>query len=103
VLGSKVTSVKNFETETIQDIEGDEIPKEKMSIFELEDRTRIAVRGSGTEPKIKYSLLAQRRPKEGKFDSLELKRIKAEVEEKLERLWDWLKKDAQSRLSGSQR
>ena len=103
VLGSKVTSVRNFETETIQDIEGDEIPKEKMSIFGLEDETRIAVRGSGTEPKIKYYLFAQRRPKEGKFDSLELKRIKAEVEEKLERLWDWLRKDAQSRLSGSQR
>src|SRR5205814_9900877 len=39
VLGSKATSVRNFETETIRDIEGDEIPKEKMSIFELEDKT----------------------------------------------------------------
>ncbi len=102
VLGSKVTSVRNFETETIRDNEGDEIPKEKMSIFELEDETRIAVRGSGTEPKIKYYLFAQRRPKGRKFDSLELERIKSEVEEKLERLWDWLQKDAQSRLSGSQ-
>src|SRR5437762_3736112 len=103
VLGSKVTSVRNFETETIRDIEGDEIPKEKMSIFELEDKTRIAVRGSGTEPKIKYYLFAQRRPKGRKFDSLQLERIKSEVEEKLERLWDWLQKDAQSRLSGSER
>src|SRR6266436_2180129 len=51
VLGSKVANGRNFETETIHDIEGDEIPKEKMSIFELENRTRIAVRGSGTEPK----------------------------------------------------
>ena len=99
-LGSKVTSVKNFETETIRDIEGDEIPKEKMSIFELEDRTRIAVRGSGTEPKIKYYLFAQRRPENGKFDSAEVNQIKVEVEEKLEQLWDWLQKDAQSRLSG---
>ena len=102
VLGSKVTSVRNFETETIGDIEGDEIPKEKMSIFELEDKTRIAVRGSGTEPKIKYYLFAQRRPKERKFDSRELERIKSEMEEKLDRLWDWLQKDAQSRLSASQ-
>ena len=102
VLGSKVTSVRNFETETIRDIEGDKIPKEKMSIFELEDETRIAVRGSGTEPKIKYYLFAQRRPKGRKFDSVELERIKSEVEEKLERLWDWLQKDAESRLSGSQ-
>ncbi len=98
VLGSKVTSIKNFETETIRDIEGDQIPKEKMSIFELEDRTRIAVRPSGTEPKIKYYLFAQRRPENGKFDSAELDRIKAQVEEKLDRLWDWLQEDAQSRL-----
>jgi phosphoglucomutase len=102
VLGSKVTGARNFETEAIHDVEGDKIPKEKMSIFELENRTRIAVRGSGTEPKIKYYLFAQRRPKNGKFDSAELDQIKSEVEEKLDRLWDWLQQDAQSRLSGSQ-
>src|SRR5213595_744008 len=99
VLGSKVTGIKNFATETIKDVEGDEIPKEKMSIFELDDGTRIAVRPSGTEPKIKYYLFAQRRPQKGKIDSAELKQIKAEVGEKLDRLWDWLQKDAQSRLS----
>jgi phosphoglucomutase len=99
VLGSKVTSIRNFETDEIKDVEGDQIPKEKMSIFELDDGTRIAVRPSGTEPKIKYYLFAQRRPEKGKFDSAELKQIKAEVGEKLDRLWDWLQKDAQSRLS----
>src|SRR2546430_11074470 len=99
VLGSEVTSIKNFEADTIKDIEGDNIPKEKMSIFELEDRTRIAVRPSGTEPKIKYYLFAQCRPQEGKFDSVELERIKSEVGEKLDRLWDWLQSDAQSRLN----
>jgi len=102
VLGSKVTGARNFETEAIHDVEGDKIPKEKMSIFELENRTRIAVRGSGTEPKIKYYLFAQRRPENGKFDSAELNQIKSEVEEKLKQLWDWLQEDAQSRLSRSQ-
>jgi len=99
VLGSKVASVRNFENETIKDVEGDVIPKEKMSIFELEDRTRIAVRASGTEPKIKYYLFAQCRPQKGKFDLAELERIKSEVGEKLDRLWDWLQENAQSRLS----
>ena len=94
-----MTSVRNFETETIRDVEGDEIPKEKMSIFELEDRTRIAVRPSGTEPKIKYYLFAERRPETGRFDSAELERVKAKIGDKLERLWDWLQKDAQSRLN----
>jgi phosphoglucomutase len=98
MLGLKVASIRNFETETIRDAEGDEIPKEKMSIFELEDRTRIAVRASGTEPKIKYYLFAQRRPETGNFDSAELDRIKAEVRGRLERLWNWLQKDAQLRL-----
>jgi phosphoglucomutase len=102
VLGSRVRNTKNFEKERIRDVEGDEIPKEKMSIFKLADATRIAVRGSGTEPKIKYYLFVQRRPKGRKFDSIELEQIKSEVEEKLERLWDWLQEDAQSRLSGSQ-
>jgi len=99
VLGSKVTNVRNFETEKIKDVEGDVIPREKTSIFELKDGTRIAVRPSGTEPKIKYYLFAQRRPQKGKFDSAELERIKVEVGKKLGLLWDWLKEDAQSRLS----
>jgi hypothetical protein len=30
---------------------------------------------------------------------LELNQIKTEVKEKLDRLWDWLQKNAQSRLS----
>jgi phosphoglucomutase len=99
MLGSAVTSIRNFEKETFRDVEGDEIPKEKMSIFELADRTRIAVRPSGTEPKIKYYLFAQRRPESGRFDSAQLQQIKNEVGERLTALWDWLQKDAQTRLA----
>ncbi|HEV8617924.1 MAG TPA: phospho-sugar mutase [Candidatus Udaeobacter sp.] len=99
VLGSKVTSIKNFETDEIKDVEGDNVPKEKMSVFTLEDGTRIAVRPSGTEPKIKYYLFAQRRPENRRFDSAELEHIKTEVGERLNRLWDYLQEDAQSRLS----
>jgi phosphoglucomutase len=99
VLGIKVTSIRNFETDEIKDVEGDNVPKEKMSIFKLEDGTWIAVRPSGTEPKIKYYLFAQRRPEQRKFDSAELEQIKMEVGEKLNRLWDYLQEDAQSRLS----
>jgi phosphoglucomutase len=96
--GSKVVGMKNFETETIRDVEGDEIPKEKMSLFELADQTRIAVRASGTEPKIKYYLFAQRRPGGEKFAAPELKEIKEEVRLRLEGLWGWIQNDAHSRL-----
>jgi len=99
VLGSKVTSIRNFETDKIEDAESDQIPKEKMLMFELQDEARIAVRPSGTEPKIKYYLFAHRRPEKGKFNSVELNQIKREVKEKLDRLWDWLQRDAQSRLT----
>ncbi len=102
VLGSSLASIRNFEVDDIKDSEGDQIPKEKMLMFELQDPAgagRIAVRPSGTEPKIKYYLFAHRRPEKGKFDSVELNQIKTEMNEKLDRLWEWLQKDAQSRLT----
>ena len=99
MLGVKVAHVKNFETETFCDVEGDAIPKEKMLIFELENRTRIAVRGSGTEPKIKYYLFAQRRPERSKFTAEELGAIKQKVGAHLQRLWTWLRDDAGARAA----
>jgi phosphoglucomutase len=97
MLGTPVAHVKNFETETFRDVEGDEIPKEKMLIFELQDRTRIAVRGSGTEPKIKYYLFAQERPDGSSFTSEQLAAIKKKVGARLQDLWQWLRQDAMTR------
>jgi phosphoglucomutase len=94
-----VTAVQNFESDTIQDVEGDKIPQEKMLIFELADKTRVAVRGSGTEPKIKYYLFAQRRPRGAEFSSADLQAIKLEAEKKLEALWQWLQEDAERRIA----
>jgi phosphoglucomutase len=97
LLNAKVARVKNFETETFRDVEGDEIPKEKMLIFELEDRTRIAVRGSGTEPKIKYYLFAQERPTGSRFNPEELAAIKKKIGARLQELWQELRQDAMAR------
>lgn len=99
ILDSNVTHITNFETDTIYDVEGDQIPKQKMSIFELGDGTRIAVRGSGTEPKIKYYIFGRQRPENGKFSEEELARIKVKVGERLEAVWDWIQKDARARLA----
>lgn len=98
--GSKVARVKNFEAETFRDVEGDEIPKEKMLIFELEDRTRIAVRGSGTEPKIKYYLFGEQRPGASGFGAAELASIKEKIGARLRELWQWLRDDAMARTGG---
>ncbi len=97
MLGSPVTGVNNFETETFHDVEGDEIPKEKMLIFELADRTRIAVRGSGTEPKIKYYLFGQQQPDGSEFTAEELATAKQTLGARLRELWQWLRDDATKR------
>ena len=99
VLDSAVTRVQNFEKDTIRDSDGDEIPKEKMLIFELADKTRVAVRGSGTEPKIKYYLFGARLPGNGKLSREELARAKTEIGNRLDSLWSWLEKDANQRLA----
>ena len=70
-----------------------------MSIFELEEKTRIAVRGSGTEPKIKYYIFGQRRPVKGKFSAKELEKIKTEIGQRLKDIWGWLEQNAHERLA----
>ena len=60
-------------------------------------RGPIVSTASGTEPKIKYYLFAQERPKQGKFAPSELEKIKSETSARLERLWLWLQKDADTR------
>src|SRR5437868_3581780 len=98
ILGRAVVGTKNFARETIRDVEGDEIPKEKLMIFELTDNTRIAVRGSGTEPKIKYYLFAQHRAGKEKLSREELTRAKTDTGKLLERIWEWSEADANRRL-----
>lgn len=101
VEGVAVLGIKNFATEIFHDVEGDKIPAEKMLIFELADGRRVAVRPSGTEPKIKFYLFAHRHPGDGKkFSGGELADIKKQVQSSLEQLWNWLQRDADRRLAG---
>ena len=69
VLGLKGHKRQKFrDRQRIEDVEGDQIPKEKMLMFELEDRSaRSRCAPSGTEPKIKYYLFAHRRPEKWKI------------------------------------
>jgi phosphoglucomutase len=99
IAGLKVTGIIDFEKHTIRDVEGDVIPKQKMTIFELADKTRIAVRGSGTEPKIKYYLFGRRLPETGKFTEEELAAAKKEVGQRLEQICAFIEKDAHARVT----
>ena len=99
--GVPVTGVQNFGTETILDVEGDRIPSEAMIIISLADSGRIAVRPSGTEPKIKFYLFAKRDPKPGaRFSAQELAAIKKETASALESLWVSVQSDAGKRSAG---
>jgi Phosphomannomutase len=97
--GSQVVSTLNFATETIHDSEGDRIPAEAMLMITLADHRRIAVRPSGTEPKIKYYMFASEKPADGTFTPEELAAIKPKVADSLERLWRALEADASARLA----
>jgi phosphoglucomutase len=91
--GTAVTEVVDFSEGGIRDVEGDVLPKEKMTMFHLADGRRIAVRPSGTEPKIKFYLFGRRT-----VDSREaLANTKTELDQALKRLWDWLRADAERR------
>jgi phosphoglucomutase len=91
---SKVVMVKDFSTGQVRDSEGDLLPKEKLTVFELADARRVAVRPSGTEPKIKFYLFGKKT--EVSADSLN--RVKADLAAGLESLWEWLQKDAKKRV-----
>ncbi len=99
VSGVTVTGVRNFATEDIIDSEGDTLPKEKMLMIGLADGRRVAVRPSGTEPKIKFYMFARQLPAEGaKFTAAELASIKHHTGAALDALWSWIQRDVQTRL-----
>jgi phosphoglucomutase len=91
---SKVVAVKDFFAGEVRDAEGDILPKEKMTIFELADARRIAVRPSGTESKIKFYLFA----KNSDVSKDSLVEIRANLAAALDSLWRWLQEDAKKRV-----
>ncbi len=90
--GLPVTAVRDFSAGGLRDIEGDELPPEAMTIFET-DGLRVAVRPSGTEPKIKFYLFAVEPP------TPDLPAAKARAAARLDAAWQWLAADAARRLA----
>lgn len=90
ILGAKVTDLKDFGRDTITDCDGDVIPKEDFYFFTLENGMRIAVRGSGTEPKCKFYIFATSK-------KTDLAEAKAETAAAIEAAKTFLKEEAARR------
>ena len=97
--GRKVVGVIDFEKGCHRDVEGQEIPKERMLIFDLGEGFRVAVRASGTEPKMKCYFFGKR--KVGATE--DLGRAKQELAGELNELWSWTQADAKKRAQGEVR
>lgn len=92
-LGSKVDRFTDFGRETVVDPDGKEIPEQDLYFVELEDGYRYAVRGSGTEPKIKFYLFGN----DAVADAASLPETKARTKSRLESLKAAILEDAKVR------
>ncbi|MEM1058660.1 MAG: phospho-sugar mutase [Verrucomicrobiota bacterium] len=92
--GSKVTRVENYAEEDFHDVDGKLLPKENVLMFHLENGSRMAVRASGTEPKIKFYFFTQA-PVEG-----DLEAVKAKTVAYLEEWWAEIMASAKQRAEG---
>jgi phosphoglucomutase len=91
--GQAVTKVDDFGLQDFTDADGKKIPKETMLLFHMADGSRMVVRGSGTEPKIKFYFLARADA------SGDLAAIKAERKAFLEAWWNEVQEDVKKRVA----
>ena len=91
--GQAVNRVDDFGLQDFVDADGKKIPKETMLLFHLADGSRMAVRGSGTEPKIKFYFFTRA---DAKGD---LAAIKTERKAFLESWWTEVQDDVKRRIA----
>lgn len=89
----KVSSVKDFGVSDIYDEDGEMISKQDFFFLECSHGYSFAVRGSGTEPKIKFYVFGQKAVLEGNA----LSEIKSEVGSAMEKFMALIEADAHTR------
>jgi len=89
--------VQDYEKGSHRDVDGKEIPKERMLMFDLGEGFRVAVRASGTEPKMKIYFFGKRKVSTGD----DLAQAKKELAGELDKLWEWTRQDAVRRAQGA--
>ena len=91
--GVKVSGMKDFLEKGYIDEEEEELPQENFLMLKLENGFSVAIRPSGTEPKIKYYLFGC-----GEKNSIDLPECKTEVSSKIQEMASWLVSDAKERV-----
>jgi phosphoglucomutase len=92
----KVTKFRDFGREKIKDADGELIPSQDLYIVTLANGYNYAVRGSGTEPKIKFYLFGKAEVKSAKG----LPEAKTSTKAALEELRQQIEADAAARAEG---
>ena len=92
--GLSVLGVKDFLQEELFDEEKTPLPTENFLIIQLEKEYSIAIRPSGTEPKIKFYVFGS----SAITESGDLSKIKDQVNEQIETISQWLVEDAEKRV-----
>ena len=91
--GVQVSGMKDFLEKGYIDEEEEELPQENFLMLKLENGFSVAIRPSGTEPKIKYYLFGC-----GEKNPIDLPKSKAEVSNKIQEIATWLVSDAKVRV-----
>lgn len=94
IAGQKIVKFKDFLEKGYIDEDEDELPQENFLMLELENGFTVAIRPSGTEPKIKYYLFGC-----GEKNALDLEKSKEEVSLKMNEISEWLVSDAKERTN----
>lgn len=92
--GIEVESMTDFGRDEIFDADGKRIPSQDFYLVKLANGYQYAVRGSGTEPKIKFYVFASAPVK----DASELSAVKAGTGEEVERIKNAIVDDAMTRV-----
>jgi phosphoglucomutase len=90
--GQAVGKVDDFGQQDFTDGDGKKIPKETMLLFHMADGSRMVVRGSGTEPKIKFYFLTRADVGE------DLDAVKKERKAFLDAWWNEVQDDVKKRV-----
>jgi phosphoglucomutase len=96
VNGQKVIKICDFLKDSIQDADGCTVPREDFLFLELENGDTYAVRGSGTEPKIKFYIFCSATEMGSKMSNNVIGQVKSRVDS----LKNFLEADVNTRSDG---